>query len=87
MDKLESSLITVVIPYFNQANLIESVLLQHLNQSLPPHEIIVVDDGSSDESVSLIEKFIKNHPTQIFQFHFLSQKQNSKCPYIVFLHI
>lgn len=51
MDKLEPSLITVIIPYFNQANLIESVIFQHLNQSLPPHEIIVVDDGSTDDGI------------------------------------
>jgi len=32
-----------------------------VNQSVPPTEVIVVDDGSTDESVRVIESFIRTH--------------------------
>ncbi|MGD8569677.1 MAG: glycosyltransferase family A protein [Gammaproteobacteria bacterium] len=42
--------ISVVIPTFNRAGLLETALKSVFAQSLPPHEVIVVDDGSSDDT-------------------------------------
>lgn len=40
--------ISVVVPCYNRAGLVEITLQSLLNQTLPADEIIVVDDGSSD---------------------------------------
>ncbi len=56
-------MISVVIPNYNgEQNLVEN--LPVLINSIENHdiEIIIVDDFSSDNSVSVINKFIKNHP-------------------------
>jgi glycosyltransferase involved in cell wall biosynthesis len=42
--------ISVVIPTFNRAGSLETALKSVFAQSLPPSEVIVVDDGSSDDS-------------------------------------
>ena len=47
--------ISVVIPTFNRADSLPRALQSVLEQSSPVDEIIVVDDGSSDGSVKLIE--------------------------------
>ncbi len=44
------NLISVIIPEYNRSNLIRETLKSLLNQTLPADEIIVVDDGSTDET-------------------------------------
>lgn len=47
--------ISVIIPTYNRANTLPRALDSVLAQSRPANEIIVIDDGSSDETCSLIQ--------------------------------
>jgi glycosyltransferase involved in cell wall biosynthesis len=47
--------ISAIIPCYNAAPFIQESLRSAASQTLPPHEIIVIDDGSSDDSVARIE--------------------------------
>ncbi|MGK7952414.1 MAG: glycosyltransferase family 2 protein [Xenococcaceae cyanobacterium] len=49
--------VSVIIPNYNRAALIGETIDNMLSQSLPPHEVIVVDDGSTDNSVEVIKSF------------------------------
>jgi glycosyltransferase involved in cell wall biosynthesis len=49
--------VSVVIPNFNRETLIGETLSNLVAQTRPPDEIIVVDDGSTDGSVRVIESF------------------------------
>lgn len=51
----DTSRISVVLPNYNHGRLVEGALRALLAQSLPPSEIIVVDDASTDNSRSVIE--------------------------------
>ncbi len=48
--------ISVIIPTFNRAETLLRALQSVENQSFPPQEIIVVDDGSTDETGKMIAK-------------------------------
>ncbi|UOG47858.1 glycosyltransferase family 2 protein [Leptospira noguchii] len=48
--------ISVVIPTYNRENKILNSISSVLKQTLPPKEIIVVDDGSTDATVSKIQE-------------------------------
>ena len=49
--------ISTIIPAYNRADLIGDTLNSILAQSVPPHEIIVIDDGSTDGTADVVASF------------------------------
>ena len=50
--------ISVVIPVFNQGEYLEDCLDSIYNQTVQAHEIIVVNDGSTDNSREIAERYV-----------------------------
>lgn len=55
-------LVSIVIPVFNDEEYIARALDTSVNQSLRNIEIICVDDCSTDDTVKIIEKYVKKDP-------------------------
>lgn len=56
---------SVVIPLFNKAAYIENTISSVLNQTFTDYEIIIVNDGSTDESEAVVSR-INDNRIQIF---------------------
>ena len=54
--------VSVVIPTHNRAPILPRALDGVLGQELPPAEIIVVDDGSTDGTSSVLASYERRHP-------------------------
>jgi glycosyltransferase involved in cell wall biosynthesis len=57
-----SPTVSIVIPLYNKEKWIEKTLSSVLNQSFTDWEAIIVDDGSTDRSVEVVEEFILKNP-------------------------
>ena len=64
----EAPLVTVYITNFNYGSYIKDAIESVLNQSFKDIELIIIDDGSSDNSKEIIERYMQlNYVRVIFQ--------------------
>jgi len=68
MKNTENPLVSVIIPCYNYANYIEECINSAINQTYENIEIIVIDNGSTDESLTVIKGFSNNSKVRIFEF-------------------
>lgn len=52
------SLISIIVPVYNTENYLEKCLYSLVNQTYKNIEIIIIDDGSPDNSMNIIQKFV-----------------------------
>jgi glycosyltransferase involved in cell wall biosynthesis len=57
LDRGQGARVSVILPNYNHGWLLPRSLGALLQQSLPPQEILVIDDGSTDNSVAVIEAY------------------------------
>lgn len=55
-------MISVVIPLYNKQNSIVATLQSVLAQTYTDYEVVIVDDGSTDNSAQVVEEFISAYP-------------------------
>lgn len=61
----QTQLVSVIIPLYNAEKYIEETMESILNQTYKNIEIVVVDDGSKDQSASIVKNIERKYPEQI----------------------
>ena len=74
-EALKEPLVTVIIPAYNRAHLIGEAIESVLNQSYGNYKIIIIDDGSTDNTREVCHRYIAMHPDSIIYYY----KQNGGC--------
>lgn len=57
--------VSIIVPVYNVEKYIDKCLNSLVNQTLKEIEIIVVNDGSTDNSQKIIDKYVKKYPNKI----------------------
>src|SRR5215831_16900266 len=55
-------LVSIIVPARNEERNIRRCVESLLEQSYPNYEVIVVDDGSLDDTAKILENIIQTHP-------------------------
>jgi len=74
--KISPSLVSIIIPNYNQGPYLNEALESVLHQTYDHWECIVIDDGSTDSSEDIIQEWLKN-PNEKFQY--LKQQNKGVC--------
>ncbi|QHL89093.1 glycosyltransferase [Nibribacter ruber] len=91
MSKTVSPKISVVIPLYNKGAYIAATLQSVLRQTFPSFEVIIVDDGSTDQGPAVVETFQDSRLRIVHQSNLgVSAARNqgirlAQAPYIAFL--
>src|SRR5699024_10635905 len=72
-------LVSVIIPSYNRATHISKALNSVYAQTYRPIEVLVVDDGSTDNSKEVIQSWGKKHDSEGFKIRYIYQ-ENAGAP-------
>lgn len=64
--------LSIIIPNYNYGNYIEETILSVINQNYPNTELIIIDGGSTDNSIEIIKKYNK------YINYWISEKDNGQ---------
>lgn len=68
---MHNSLVSVIIPSYNHAKYIETCIKSVINQDYKSIELIIIDDGSTDESVDKINLLKEACKSRFLRFEFV----------------
>lgn len=71
-----NKLISVIVPSYNREKFIYRCINSVYKQTYRPIELIVIDDGSTDKSAEIIEKFKKEKSCDDFIIKFIQQENS-----------
>ena len=80
MENIKKGLVSVIIPTYNRAGMVSRVLDSVWNQTYRPIELLVVNDGSLDNTETVVSTWISTHgDIQNFTAQLLTQKNAGGC--------
>ena len=73
---INHKMISIIIPTYNRSKLLNRSIRSVLNQTFQPNEIIVVDNGSTDDTREMVSK---NFRKICYIYHDKRCKLSKKC--------
>lgn len=68
MNSTNEPLITIIVPAYNAQEYISECIDSVLNQTYSQWELLIIDDGSTDQTPAFVDQFVKKDP-RIYLYH------------------
>ncbi len=69
LDKNQEPLISIIMPTYNREEYLERSIDSVLNQTYKNWELLIIDDGSSDETLMLLKKYLNKFANFRYFYH------------------
>ena len=69
-------LVSIIVPLYNHAQYIEATLESFANEGHPNLEVVIIDDGSKDDSFAVAQAWLASHPNS-FTNAILERQENA----------
>lgn len=66
-------IISVIVPVYNGSNRIEKCIASIFGQTYHNIELIIIDDGSYDDSYDVVDKYVSEHKPEWCRLHLIKQ--------------
>jgi glycosyltransferase involved in cell wall biosynthesis len=70
--------VSVLIPTFNRASFLPETLASVMNQTLAPQEVILIDDGSTDDTSAVVASLLSTHTNWGTRLRVVRQENGGK---------
>jgi len=64
-----SPLVDIILPNYNKGIFLEEAINSVINQTYKNWQLYIIDDGSSDNSMQIINKFLNSKKVKIIKLH------------------
>ncbi len=75
--------LSVIVPNYNHANYLEERLRSVFSQRYPLHEIILLDDASTDGSLEMLQRYVAQYPA--YNTSIVANRSNTGSPFLQWL--
>ncbi|WP_336017209.1 glycosyltransferase family A protein [Acinetobacter pittii] len=72
-------LVSIVIPCYNHGNFVQDCIQSVIDQTYQNIELIIIDDGSKDDSVKKIQKLVNQCKGRFVRFEFKNRSNKGLC--------
>jgi glycosyltransferase involved in cell wall biosynthesis len=73
---MNQPLVSVIVPTYNRSQLVLETLESIQKQTYPSLELLVIDDGSKDDTVAVVEQWINIHRERFMNVQLIANEQN-----------
>jgi glycosyltransferase involved in cell wall biosynthesis len=79
MEPIKTPLVSIVTAFYNEEAFLEETILSVLAQTYENWELILVDDGSPDNSTRIARKYAATYPEKIFYYQHPDRANQGVC--------
>lgn len=76
---INNQMISIIIPLYNKEKCILKTIQSVINQTYPDFELIIVNDGSTDNSVNVVKEYVSRLETEDRKVRIISKENGGVC--------
>ena len=65
---IEQNLVSIILPFYNSQKFLEEAIKSIINQTYKNWELLLINDGSSDDSLKIAKKYLRDKRLKLISY-------------------